>query len=127
MWVELQRYHFIDFISSRSTIFCISKFDLDNSYNKYTDVRMIQIMNELKDKYNKTKDPEDYLKLLYSNPAGFELEARMTTNYRQLKTMWNQRHNHKLPCWREFCDWILTLPHFKELTGLGVEEKSEEK
>ena len=51
-WTEAERYHFLDFISSQSTMHRIAKFDLDNQYSEYTDKRMIAIMNELKDKYN---------------------------------------------------------------------------
>ena len=98
----------------------IAKFDLGEQYNKYVDQRIINIMNELKDKYNETQDKEDYLRLLYSNPAGFQLTARLTTNYRQLKTVYTQRKNHRLPEWREFCKWVETLPYFKELV-LGEE------
>ena len=114
-WVEAERYHFLDFISSQSTMHRISKFDLDNQYIEYVDPRIIEIMNELKDKYNETKDKEDYLRLLYSNPCGFKLTAKMTTNYRQLKTIYYQRKNHRLPEWREFCKQIEQLPHFNEL------------
>jgi len=120
-WVELQRYHFIDFISSQSTMHKLSSFDFDGQYNKYVDQRMIDIMEELKDTYNTTKDKEDYLRLLYSNPSGFELTAGMTTNYQQLKTMYFQRKNHRLPEWREFCEWVKTLPMFNELC-LGGEQ-----
>ena len=35
MSVELERYHFIDFVSSQSTMHRITKFDLDKSYIKY--------------------------------------------------------------------------------------------
>ena len=114
-WVEAERYHFLDFISSQSTMHRIAKFDLDNQYIEYVDPRMIDIMKELRDKYNETKDKEDYLKLLYSNPCGFKLTAKMTTNYRQLKTIYHQRKNHRLPEWREFCEQIEQLPYFKEL------------
>jgi hypothetical protein len=93
----------------------ISKFDLDKQYCEYVDPRIIQIMKELKDRYNETNSPEDYLKLLYSNPCGFRLTARMTTNYRCLKTIYSQRKNHRLPEWREFCGWVETLPYAKEL------------
>ena len=34
----------------------------------------------------------------------------MTTNYRQLKTIYRQRKNHALPEWKAFCKWIETLP-----------------
>lgn len=114
-WVELERYRFIEFVSSQSTMHRLSKFDLSKQYNKYVDSRMIYIMKELKDKYNKTQDKEDYLRLLYSNPSGFELTARLTTNYRSLKTVYSQRKTHRLPEWREFCAWIPTLPYFTEL------------
>nr|DAD54142.1 TPA_exp: protein of unknown function KV_031 [Clostridium autoethanogenum DSM 10061] len=114
-WVELERYRFITFVSSQSTMHRISKFDLSKQYNEYVDKRIIDIIEELKNTYNKTQDKEDYLKLLYSNPAGFELTARLTTNYRCLKGVYSQRRNHRLPEWREFCKWIETLPYAKEL------------
>ena len=115
MWVELERYRFITFVSSQSTMHRISKFDLSKQYNQYVDPRIIDVMEELKDTYNQTHDPYDYLKLLYSNPAGFELTARLTTNYRCLKGVFCQRKDHRLPEWREFCQWIKTLPCATEL------------
>lgn len=114
-WTEAERYHFLDFISSQSTMHKISKFDLDSQYSEYTDKRIIDIMNELKDKYNETHDPEDYLRLLYSNPCGFKLTAAMTTNFRQLKTIYWQRRNHRLPEWREFCSQLEQIPEFVDI------------
>lgn len=115
-WTEAERYHFLDFVSSQSTMHRIAKFDLDNQYIEYTDKRTIEIVKELVAKYNETKDPEDYLRILYSNPCGFKLIAGMTTNYRQLKTIYAQRKNHRLPEWREFCKWIETLPKSRLIT-----------
>lgn len=120
-WTEAERYHFLDYISSQSTAHRIAKFDLDSQYIEYVDPRMIDIMKELRDKYNKSQDKEDYLRLLYSNPCGFKLTAAMTTNYRQLKTIYHQRKNHRLPEWRQFCKEIEELPMFKELV-LGILE-----
>ena len=114
-WVELERYRFVEFVSSQSTMHRISKFDLSKLYDSHVDKRMIVIMEELKDKYNQSLDKEDYLNLLYSNPCGFELTARLTTNYRALQTVYYQRKNHRLPEWVEFCKWIKTLPHAQEL------------
>lgn len=117
-WTEAERYHFLDFVSSQSTMHRIAQFDLDKQYDEHTDPRIIEIVKELADKYNETKDPEDYLRLLMSNPCGFQLTAGMTTNYRQLKTIYAQRRTHRLPEWREFCAWIETLPYAKEfITG----------
>lgn len=118
MSVELERYHFIEFVSSQSTMHRITKFDLDKSYIKYVDKRMIDIMKEKIAEYNSLSDAEllkeKYLEILYSNPCGFLLTARMTTNYQQLKTMYAQRKTHRLPEWRAFCDWVETLPYAKE-------------
>ena len=116
-WAEAERYHFLDFISSQSTMHRIAKFNLDEAYNEYVDERMIEIMKELVAKYNETESPEDYLKILYSNPCGFELTAGMTTNYRQLKTIYQQRKTHRLPEWRCFCNWIKKLPYSDWITG----------
>lgn len=119
MSVELERYHFIDFVSSQSTMHRITKFDLDKIYIKYVDPRVIDIMKQKVEEYNQLEDEkqkkEKYLELLYTNPCGMYLTARMTTNYQQLKTIYQQRRTHRLPEWQEFCDWVETLPHFKEL------------
>lgn len=133
MSVELERYHFIDFVSSQSTIHRITKFDLDKAYIKYVDKRVVNIMKEKIADYNEWEKhkqiwiddgtyerykeimSEKYLEILYTNPCGFQLTARMTTNYQQLKTMYFQRRSHLLPEWNEFCDWCEQLPYFKEL------------
>lgn len=137
-WVEAERYHFLDFVSSQSTMHRITKFDLDKAYNEYVDKRIVDIMKEKVRDYNdycvsletslipqsqevlemfEKEKKRKYLGILYSNPAGFEITAGMTTNYRQLKTIYSQRKNHRLPEWREFCKWIETLPHSELITG----------
>lgn len=114
-WVELQRYHFIDFVSSQSTMHCISKMDIKPMCNEYVSDAVIAEVERLKEVYLNDKTDENYLRLLYNIPTGFELTARMTTNYRQLKTMYAQRRTHRLPDWHVFCDWIEQLPYAKEL------------
>lgn len=119
-WVEAERYRFLEFVSSQSTMHCITKFDIDNQYIKYTDKRMIEIMKELIREYNENPSSENYLKVLYSNPCGFKITARMTTNYRCLMNIYQQRKTHRLPEWRSFCDWIESLPYSELITGEEV-------
>ena len=116
-WTEAERYTFLNFVSSQSTMHRIAQFDLDQQYDAHTDPRIIEIVKELVAKYNETKDPEDYLRVLMSNPCGFKLTAGMTTNYRQLKTIYTQRRTHRLPEWREFCSWIESLPMAELIIG----------
>ena len=129
-WTEAERYRFLDCVGSQSTMHRITRFNLDEAYIDYVDPRIVEIMKEKVADYNeyceKTKgaDPGSiadsvkktkYLEILYSNPCGFRLTAGMTTNYRELKTIYSQRKNHRLPEWRVFCAWIETLPMFREL------------
>lgn len=53
-------------------------------------------------------------------PMGLEYTARMTTNYLQLKTIYNQRKNHRSKQWQDFCEWIKTLPYAQQLIIGGV-------
>ena len=120
-WTEAERYHFFDFVSSQSTMHRIVKFDLDKAYSVYVDPRIVEIMKEKVADYNATTDEQErqlkYLQILYSNPCGFKLTARMTTNYRQLKTIYKQRRMHRLPEWRDFCKQLEDLPHSELITG----------
>lgn len=135
-WVEAERYRFLEFVSSQSTMHRITKFNFRDQVNRYVDPAIVSVMENKIHEYHIldserqtaaaannserasaiTKQMEEkYLEILYSNPAGFELTARLTTNYRCLKNIYNQRKNHRLPEWREFCRWIETLPLAHEL------------
>ena len=41
----------------------------------------------------------------------------VVTNYQQLKTIYAQRLNHRLPEWRAFCQQLEELPHSEWITG----------
>jgi hypothetical protein len=133
MWVEAERYRFLEFVSSQSTMHRITKFDIGNQYIEYVDPRVVEIMKEKVAEYNKLVENKPdrsaelellkeyatllnrkYLEILYTNPSGFKITARLTTNYRCLRNIYIQRRNHKLPEWRAFCKWIETLPYAKE-------------
>lgn len=123
--VEAERYHFFDIISSTSTMHKLTAFDFDECYCKYVDRRAIGVMHELLDEYNDMDDndpakSEKLLTLLYTNPCGFTYTIRFTTDYRQLKTIYIQRRDHRIPEWRELCTWIEKLPHSELITGRRV-------
>lgn len=125
MWVEFERYHFADIVSGQSTMHRAPKLlEKESPFNDYVDDVILHRLKQLLVVYDKDKTPENYLRLLYSIPSGLELTDHIVTNYGQLKTMWNQRHNHRLPEWRKFCDWILTLPKFCDLTGIKKENEN---
>lgn len=121
-WIEAERYHWFDIVSSQSTMHRLPKFKIANQYINYVDAKIVQRMEELVAIYNQDPTSENKLILLYSNPAGFRLTAGMTTSYLQLKTIYSQREFHELPEWRadcegSICSWIETLPHSEWITG----------
>lgn len=143
VWVEAERYRFFEFVSSQSTMHRIAKFNLDECYNEYVDPRVAQIMKEKVEEYNLLKAQYDRLKnkesqlakdleklcaerykeILYTNPAGFRITARIATNYRCLLNMYNQRHNHRLPEWKQFCKELCEeLPEFENFVKIYMGE-----
>ena len=115
-WTEAERYHFFDFVSSQSTMHRLQKMDVSKSCIEYVDGRVTDVVEELVRKYNENPTLENRLKMLYSCPTGLKLTARMTTNYRQLKTIYHQRNNHTLPECRRFCQQLVDeFPMFEEL------------
>lgn len=48
-------------------------------------------------------------------------------SYQTLRRIYKQRHNHRLPHWHIFCDWIKRLPFADELilVGLNLDKKEE--
>ena len=119
-WIELQRYHFIDIITGMSTMHRISKFELEEAFNEYTDPIIIYHLKYLQKEYNENPTKENYLKLLYSTPSGLQMTGRVTTNYLQLMNIYQQRRTHRLPEWRYFCQQLLEeLPLFYELLEMN--------
>lgn len=116
---EMQRYSFLDIVTSQSKMHKLQAFT-SKSYNKYVDKSSIRRVEEYINGYNEAKTPEDkyyyWMKALSNCPLGLELTMRCTTNYLQLRTIYNQRKNHKLKeDWGAFCKWIKELPYSQEL------------
>jgi len=126
-WVEAERYRFLTFISSMSTMHRVAFFKVGECCNVHTNKDAIQVAENLQDIYNNidgatepAKKKTAYLDLLYNLPSGFELMAGMITNYRCLRNIYEQRRNHRLPDWHVVCDWIETLPLADELIVPGL-------
>ena len=119
IWRQLDRYHFIDYISSQSKMHRILKMDIDKVCNKYvlntTKDTLKELIKEYENEENDKVKKDIFNTIIANTPSGLMLTARMTTNYLQLKSIINQRSNHKMQEWKYLCDWFKTLPMFKEL------------
>ena len=115
-WEEFQRYHFMDIISATSTMHRAGQLvsstlpmAFDESVLKEPELKAFfeRKQKEFKD----GKKDERWLDALrFCLPLGTIQTARVTTNYRSLKTIFRQRHNHRLEEWKVFCEFIQTLP-----------------
>lgn len=123
-WQEFDTYHWTVKMS-QSTMHRLSKMDVKKMVNQYVEPEIIRLVEKLVDIYKTRPTTENLLRLKSNLPEGFELTAGISTNYAQLKTMYYQRRNHRLPEWKEFCSWIAALPFAREL-GLITDDKKEE-
>lgn len=117
--MQFQRYHFMQIISSQSKMHKLKELDLDTCFNEYVHNDVKMLINAYQRHYNEKPTQENFMRLISNCPMGLELTMRVSTNYLQLKTIYTQRKSHKLEDWKIFCDWILTLPMFKELVLKG--------
>jgi hypothetical protein len=136
---QLQRYHWVDIVSSQSKMVSLTKIkDIESHCNKWTHPNSIDTVNQLIELYNtpQTEDnsiefpyhlshtniifnnkSEIFQSIISSLPMGFEMWMGISTNYLQLKTIYMQRKHHKLNDWRDFCNWIETLPMSNLITN----------
>lgn len=130
---ELQRYAFCDIVTSSSKMHKIMKMaDNPKAYNKYVNQASLDNMKKLVAEYNivcDTGSPEDqyeaFMKVVSNCPQGIELFMRCSTNYMQLRNIYNQRHKHKLKeDWGAFCRFIETLPYACDFITYDVDSKN---
>ena len=137
---QFQRYHWFDYVSSSSLMHRITKMDFSKCCNKYVSQASIDEVTKWINVYNNILNNhiEEYVfdtgkekfhtyaykdtiytafMLVISNcPMGTELFVRVSTNYKQLQTIYYQRKNHKLhEDYNAFIDMVKSLPYAKEL------------
>lgn len=124
---ELQRYGFVDIVTSSSKMHRLVQMDMETCFNKYVSEYSKNQMKELIEDYNRDKSYENFMRVLSNCPHGIELFMRCSTNYEQLATIYRQRRHHRLKeDWQEgFCEnFIKSLPYANQLILIGLEEEN---
>lgn len=128
MWQEAERYRFLYFVSSTSKMHRLHKMNINSCCNEFVDEKIKEIINCKQQEYLYSLELQKqgilssdevkryFYRLVYNIPSGFEYTAGMVTNYRQLKTIYWQRKQHRLQEWRDFCKWIESLPMSELIT-----------
>ena len=84
---------------------------------------VIRSLNIARLKYLKTKDKKYWWQMIQLLPSSYNQKRTVMLNYEVLANIYKSRKNHKLDEWRDFCDWIRTLPYESIITG--SEEETE--
>ena len=96
----------------------LAKIDLSASCNEYVSEVLMDVVKVFQDLYNENPTYENYMMLISNCPMGLELTMRVSTNYMQLKNIYNQRKRHKLKeDWGAIMAMIKELPYSEFITG----------
>jgi hypothetical protein len=85
--------------------------DLGNSY--------MALLNEARNRWErsgKKKPSREWRQMVMLAAMGFNYRRTFTSNYGQLRTMYHQRKKHRLQEWREFAEWVESLPYSELIT-----------
>ena len=144
-WKEFDTYKIGTTANSTSTMHtlanthiterCFEMEDLDNSlimfdnnepYSPNLSIKeywetLINDLEYLRSKYNKTKDIRYWKELIRLLPESWLQTRTVTMNYENLRNIYSQRKNHRLSEWHKFCLWIKNLPYAQELILYGLD------
>lgn len=104
-----------DFIDDNVLFVCNNKLLSINLYWEYV---LIPMLENLRQKYNETKDKRYWKELIRLLPESWLQKRTVTMNYENLIGICSagQRRNHKLTEWSEsFINWVKSLPYANEL------------
>ena len=95
--------------------------ELKAHYKHFANI--IASLNNLRDLYTKTKNKIYWRCMIEALPSSYNQKRTVMLNYEVLANIYESRKNHKLDEWREFCNWIETLPYSELITGPIKENK----
>ena len=77
----------------------------------------INVLNYYRRRYLETKDKKYWWQMIQLLPSSYNQKRTIMLNYEVLANIYKSRKNHKLDEWREFCNWIWSLPYSELITG----------
>ena len=141
-WKEFDTYKVGTVANSTSTMHKLAStpitldcFDTDigeedfSSDDYDTIMRIIGFLEELRKRYNDTKDKKYWRELIQFLPESWIQKRTVTLSYENVYAMIRDRHNHKLHEWSgkddmiaaNFIDWAHRLPYAEQLLFIDLE------
>lgn len=121
---EFDTYKVGTVANSCSTMHKIHKKEFtkeDFSYEHLTDVSLdvldyiITNLNNCRELFLVDKDKTWWWQMIQLLPSSYNQLRTCTLNYETLLNQYHSRKNHKLDEWHTYCEWIESLPYFKEM------------
>ena len=125
-WKEFDTYKVGTVANSTSTMHKIhaTEFTLDDFSHEhlYLDSKemlkkIIKGLNGYREDFLREKDKDYWWQMIQMLPSSYNQKRTVLLNYQVLKNMYHARKAHKLDEWREFCEWIRSLPYSELITG----------
>ncbi len=125
-WSEFDTYKVGTVSNSCSTMHKLSAypitldmFDIDPNLDDFDEeywYYAIKYLESTRQKYNKTKEINDFRKLKQALPESFKQKRTITMNYENIRNMIRTRSHHRLKEWStDFINWCHNLPYSEEL------------
>ena len=142
-WKEFDTYKVGTVANSTSTMHKLAStpitldcFDTDIGEQTITSddyddiIRIIGFLEELRKKFNDTKDKRYWRELIQFLPESWIQKRTVTLSYENVYAMIRDRHTHKLHEWSgkddmiaaNFIDWAHRLPYAEQLLFIGLEK-----
>ena len=140
-WKEFDTYKVGTVANSCSTMHKIheKEFTLDDFSTEHLDDESVGLMeqiisnlNECRNVYNngakwdfgggakgqiKPQSKKFWWQMIQLLPSSYNQKRTVMLNYEVLANMYHSRKAHKLDEWREFCQWVESLPYSEIITG----------
>ena len=129
VWSEFDTYHYntknscstMHKLFVKGNVISLADFYYENLFEEESIEKTIADLNVLQDMYFAQSNQLEKNKLLASAKRilneGFLQLRTVNTNYAEIRSIYNQRKNHRLKSeWQDtFCKWCEQLPYFEEL------------
>lgn len=123
-WKEFDTYKVGTVANSCSTMHKIhsKEFTLDDfSCERMTEEALaclnivICVLENRRQKFNESKDATYWNDMIQLLPTSYNQRRTVQLNYEVLVNQYFARKDHKLKEWHDYCNWIESLPYFKEI------------
>ena len=124
LYKELETYKVGTVSNSCSTMHTILKKEITwedfstehlNYQSKKRLSELIVWINHCRRQSIKEQSKDWWWQIIQLLPSSYNQKRTMQVNYQVLKNIYYSRKNHKLDEWKQFCEWIESLPYAREL------------